>query len=39
VVEPNLDAIAFYSAIEQRVLPRFARAGVDVTAAWQRRWA
>ena len=39
VVEPNLDAIAFYQAVEQRVLPRFARVGVDVTTAWQGRWA
>lgn len=38
VVEPNLDAIAFYEAVEQRVLPRFAVAGIDLAPAWQRRW-
>lgn len=38
VVEPNLDAIAFYRAVEQRVLPRFARASLDVVGAWHRRW-
>ena len=38
VVEPNLDAIAFYTAVEGRVLSRFAAAGIDVAAAWQRRW-
>lgn len=39
VVEPNLDALAFFRAVEQRVLPRFAHAGLDLAAAWQSRWA
>lgn len=37
VVEPNIDAIAFYDAVTRRVLPRLETSGVSATARWNTR--
>lgn len=39
VVEPNLDAHAFYDVVDRRVLPRLEASGLRIRAAWERRFA
>ena len=38
VVEPALDALAFYDAVRNTIVPRLAKQGVDAGSAWARRW-
>lgn len=39
VVEPALDALAFYVGMERTILPRLERLEVRATAAWRERWS
>lgn len=39
VVEPAVDAAAFYTAVERVIVPRLERAGLPALAAWRERWA
>ncbi len=39
VVEPAVDAVAFYEAIEQTILPRLEKLGVPARVAWDARWS
>lgn len=38
IVEPNIDALAFYEAVERRILPRFTASGLLVERAWRSRF-
>jgi hypothetical protein len=37
VVEPAIDTLAFYDAVERTILPSFAAAGIDARVAWASR--
>ena len=39
IVEPAIDALAFYDAVERTILPSFERAGLPANDAWKRRFA
>lgn len=39
IIEPNLDAIAFYDAVAGRILPRVERCGLPIRAPWESRFA
>jgi hypothetical protein len=38
VVEPAVDARAFYEAVQATILPRLELLGLEATAIWERRW-
>lgn len=38
VIEPNLDALAFYDAVTRRILPQIERCGLPIRAAWEARF-
>jgi hypothetical protein len=38
IVEPASDAVAFYAAIESRIVPRLEAIGVAAEQAWRERW-
>ena len=39
VVEPAIDALAFYDAVERTIIPSFEKAGIDAAGAFRRRFA
>ena len=39
VVEPTIDALAFYDAVRRTILPSFEAAGFSMRRAWDERFA
>lgn len=39
VVEPALDALAYYDAVTQTILPRLRKVGIEAEPLWSSRWA
>lgn len=38
VVEPAIDALAFYECVERSILPKLEKSGLDARGIWSRRW-